>query len=100
MCGRSAGGQDEGPRGSSGEGLVSGGGLDALAPTPRRSGAGRVASPVRPGCGRLRGLPRYLSAAPPFADVFGYGPAFRVDLLGFCCSDLVAVGVVDRLRVA
>ncbi len=38
------------------KGLVSGGGLDALVTVPRRSGAGRVASPVRPGKGRLRGL--------------------------------------------
>src|SRR5450631_2942477 len=82
------------------EGLVSGGGLDCLAVGPRRSGAGRVASPVRPGCGRLRGLPRHLAAAPAFTDVLGYGPAFRDDLLGFCCSALVAVGVADHVRHA
>src|ERR1022692_3835110 len=59
------------------EGLVSGGGLDCLAVGPRRSGAGGGGSPVRPGCGRLRGLLRHLAAAPTFTDVLGYGPAFR-----------------------
>src|SRR5215472_14650942 len=78
----------------------SGGGVDCLGAGPRRSGAGEVASCVRPGEVRLRGLPRYLAAAAAFADLFGHGPAFGDDLLGFGGGGGVAVVVADHIRGA
>src|SRR5215471_76397 len=78
----------------------SGGGVDCLGAGPRRSGAGEAASFARPGEGRLRGLPRYLAAAAAFADLFGHGPAFGDDLLGFGGGGGVAVVVADHIRGA
>src|SRR5262245_63574940 len=75
----------------------SGGGVDCLGAWPRRSGVGEVASLVRPGEGRLWGLPRWFAAAAAFADLLGDGPAFGDDLLGLVGGDRVAVVVADRM---
>jgi hypothetical protein len=54
---------------------------------------GAVASPVRPGCGRPRGLPRQLAAAPAlacaFADILAGGSLVCGDLLGLVGGDRV-----------
>src|SRR5215471_4111960 len=78
----------------------SGGGIDCFGAWPRRSGAGEVASFVRPGEGRLRGLPRYLAAAAALAALFGHGPAIGDDLLRLGGGDGVAVVVADHIRGA
>src|SRR5215468_11809928 len=78
----------------------SGGGVDCLGAWPRRSGVGEVASLVRPGEGRLRGLPRCFAVAAAFADVFGDRPVVCDDLLCLGRGDGVAVVVADHIRGA
>jgi hypothetical protein len=63
VCGR-ASGPDGGVAGGLAWLVGQVAGLTVLVRGREDRGTGWVASPVRPGCGRLRGSPRYLAAAP------------------------------------